>query len=466
MEIVNYGKMGERMVVRLVLFFVVFLFSRCTFQKIEYVEIENSIELSSNSNTIAISNPTNKELSFSLNINDFFPLHEEKMIDDIVEYASRKDKEIEEAAFDYVRTTTFSNRPFTSDNWQHNPNLFFNSIGGGFCDDQATMLVYLWRKLGFEARVVGLEGHVVAEVKTNGRWKMYDPNHQVYYCIDDSVLSISDLEKIDTYNYQMTCSQSNLNPVYTFNTPLFQKQKELYVSREDNKDVSEWHLDFDTISTVFSLPSYSSLEFIKTKKRIIARLYVTDKSKGKISIPLVPYLVVGYFQLKNEKEVLNIKNEYVFSTEKFYHQFEILDVKEGGYIEFLINPKFDFIHLNNSNTIKYNNPQIVIKERFSQVEDYYLFGDEGVLFDYLADNQYKKFVNTLSVKSYKNLDQKTIEELYIDYLHLDTTLNNEKKHHFAEKLKEEYNSIFNEKTFDETIIQKYYPLRACLNFIQ
>jgi len=71
--------------------------------------------------------------------------------------------------------------PITGGRFQHQTDLYLRSIGAGRCDDDASALRELWSWLGYEARVWGLGGHIVAEVRVNGRWEMYDSHYGVYF---------------------------------------------------------------------------------------------------------------------------------------------------------------------------------------------------------------------------------------------------------------------------------------------
>ncbi|MFO1219688.1 MAG: hypothetical protein U1E89_15075 [Burkholderiaceae bacterium] len=71
--------------------------------------------------------------------------------------------------------------PLTEQQWAHSPVIFLNSVGFGYCDDVASVYADLARTAGYEARVWGLQGHVVPELRVDGRWEMYDPDLEVYY---------------------------------------------------------------------------------------------------------------------------------------------------------------------------------------------------------------------------------------------------------------------------------------------
>jgi hypothetical protein len=81
----------------------------------------------------------------------------------------------------FVATTSYYSEPITGAVWQHDPLLFENSVGLGFCDDVTAVYVSLARAAGYPARGWDLQGHVVPEVQVDGRWSMYDPALAVYY---------------------------------------------------------------------------------------------------------------------------------------------------------------------------------------------------------------------------------------------------------------------------------------------
>jgi hypothetical protein len=74
--------------------------------------------------------------------------------------------------------------PLTGQTWAHAPVVFFNAVGFGYCDDAAAVYTALARAAGFPARVWALEGHVVPEIRVDGRWELFDPDLEVYYLND------------------------------------------------------------------------------------------------------------------------------------------------------------------------------------------------------------------------------------------------------------------------------------------
>jgi len=92
-------------------------------------------------------------------------------------------------AWRYISKKRYHSTPLTGSTWQHNPCFLLNSVGFGLCDDSASMLGTIWSHMGYETRVWGLEGHVVSEVKIDGRWQMFDGDEEVYYFTKDRLIA-------------------------------------------------------------------------------------------------------------------------------------------------------------------------------------------------------------------------------------------------------------------------------------
>ncbi len=95
----------------------------------------------------------------------------------------------------FVRDQHVPHASIVAATYAHQPDFYLRSLGTGFCDDAASVQHWLWRALGYEARVYGLDGHVVSEVFRAGRWEMYDAHFGVYYQNRaQQVASVGDLE--------------------------------------------------------------------------------------------------------------------------------------------------------------------------------------------------------------------------------------------------------------------------------
>lgn len=81
----------------------------------------------------------------------------------------------------YIRDNTYHNVPLNEDHMWNDMWTTLNSLGWGFCSNVSAVYVEIARAAGYEARVWGLNGHVVPEILVDGRWEMYDPDLAVYY---------------------------------------------------------------------------------------------------------------------------------------------------------------------------------------------------------------------------------------------------------------------------------------------
>jgi len=71
--------------------------------------------------------------------------------------------------------------PFSGAMWFHEPVLYVNSLGFGYCDDVANVLASILTDAGISARVWQLEGHIVCEALIDGDWVILDPDLQTLY---------------------------------------------------------------------------------------------------------------------------------------------------------------------------------------------------------------------------------------------------------------------------------------------
>ncbi|HET9406554.1 MAG TPA: hypothetical protein VFO39_04905 [Candidatus Sulfotelmatobacter sp.] len=97
-------------------------------------------------------------------------------------------------AWRFLTARAYFYTPFSGSRKQHDPLLFLNSLGYGYCDDFANVLATIWKWQGYQSRVWWLNGHVVPEVRASGRWMMFDADIGVYYTdATGNVASVEDL---------------------------------------------------------------------------------------------------------------------------------------------------------------------------------------------------------------------------------------------------------------------------------
>lgn len=85
----------------------------------------------------------------------------------------------------YVRDNTYHEVPINRSLSWHSYWPTLNSLGFGLCSHAAAVFTEVARAAGYEARIWGLSGHVVPEIRVNGRWQMYDPDLAIYYFTRD-----------------------------------------------------------------------------------------------------------------------------------------------------------------------------------------------------------------------------------------------------------------------------------------
>ena len=95
------------------------------------------------------------------------------------------------ALWTFVKDYTYHCLPVSSGHLPHDPIRLVNSFGSGLCDDRNTALASLFKLAGFNARVVELGGHMVAEVYYNNEWHMFDADLGVYYREHGKVASVA-----------------------------------------------------------------------------------------------------------------------------------------------------------------------------------------------------------------------------------------------------------------------------------
>lgn len=441
----------------LVVIGILLFFSCCTDEnKLNTTKIRQ-IQLSDGNNTILIQNTNNFPVSFNLKINDIFPVSIEDMISTI--QGSSKDYGIseEQATWLYVYKNTFHTEPYTNNSWQHHPFLFINSVGGGFCDDRAAVLARLWNILGYKSRVVRLDGHVVAEVYSDDKWKMFDPDNGIFYCSEDgSIMSITELAKDSSSFFKSNCSNPSLNPIFLRKNPIsriFAK----YYSNAIAIDNKNWHLTYEkNISTKFIIPSNSHMEISHNGSNVIAiRLVLDFKSKGLVQIPFIPYKASGDFIVKTKKNQILVKDaEYFFNDSNFNSSLEVLKVNTHGEINYLVNSKLQIFDYKD-NVLKVEASDVV-RVLTKKVNVLPACSKEIVLFFDEKSSIYSAFLFRISEFKNKRIDRHFLRSNYLDFLSYDQNLTVKEKKDLLVQFEADLKLIFANQ-IDEKILIENYP---------
>jgi transglutaminase superfamily protein len=138
----------------------------------------------------------------------------------------------------FMHTSSYKIKPW--DNWMlwlggiildkkyldsQDPDLLWKA-GGGFCHQAATIYVSKGKDLGLETRLIGLSGHVVAEVYLPGKgWRVVDPDMGIFWDHD-----------LDSFGTEPNINQiKNHLSTLGFLDKTAQHFAKVYTSQEDNK---------------------------------------------------------------------------------------------------------------------------------------------------------------------------------------------------------------------------------------
>jgi hypothetical protein len=196
----------------------------------------------------------------------------------------------------------------------HDPLVQLNSLGYGQCDDLASMLYFLWKDFGFEARIWELGTHVVPEVKINNKWMMFDPSFQVfYYNSDGEIAGVEELavnEKLITNPIKIlqTLHSRSIDLLILDSLRYSSLVSELYTSGS-NRINELFHQTYRIHNMEFCVPAKAKLKFPITQKdglineydwhgkqlvqNVYAKLILKPKTRGKVRIPLIMVAAIG-----------------------------------------------------------------------------------------------------------------------------------------------------------------------------
>lgn len=460
---------------RIVFFFftLIVLVFGCTSEEKSFknlnIKTVKQFQFSDSTYIIQIDNLKEHPIKFNLNINDIFPLDDNKLRLEIEKMSFEKKISSEKSAWLFVSNHTFHSKPLTIDSWQHHPLLFLNSIGGGLCDDKASVLAKLWMTLGDSSRIIGLNGHVVPEVFVNQKWQMFDPDNSVYYCNEgEQPQSVNELELSKDSILISNCNSTFVNPIFKFQNPISRYITGLYQS-DDNEDVTHWHLNYSSdVTNDFVLPPYSNLKIIYNKVTGITNLLITltSKSKGQLKVPLVPYEVSGKAQFQVNNKDVYINNETILLPQKQFHsEIEVVNVDKQTEINYLINPKLNVFKDNNSLVLNSSDSLSIKIKSQSKQNPNAIFGEEYLFFD-TKSIEYKDYLTVIS--NYKNdtIDENFFYNEFKRFLDYDTSLSKEEKMVYINKFPNDYKkiiSLMNDR--QQSIIKEKYPKSVLYIFL-
>ncbi len=265
--------------------------------------------------------------------------------------------------------------PFSAEYFARKPLIMLNSIGSGFAGDHAYLLYKVWRSLGFEARIWELNGHDIAEVKSDKGWEMYDSAYKIYYLNEEGdVAGVRELINNTTLITNPKLQYIPLYPVnflemYSFVFRHSTRLAEIYGTTEDNVKTT-WLKEINTYDQIyFNLPSKGELSFpIKNEVEIklhneyghnkiysnFLKLSLREPWEGELSQPLLLAAVAGKGVMEiDSTEIrleLNPKKIVADDLIQFPQQLKINNDQSNVELYYLINEHI--FNLNTKNLIE------------------------------------------------------------------------------------------------------------------
>jgi hypothetical protein len=263
-------------------------------------------------------------------------------------------------AWRFMVDFTWSNTiPLTTDKWYHESLTFLNSAGWGFCGDKSSVLVQLWKNMGYKSRIWDLGGHEVPEVFVNNHWEVWDPTFNVYYLNEKNIpCGVEELAKNINFIKHPYYGPGIEHSPWTSLMGFSGKTGSLYQTTENNKLLDNSVDSNIVINDNFILPSksfilfpiYSHLpllaKFYNKSKRLTdytnLALYIDSGWTGKITFPLIFHGIEATnasILIDTSKHYFTLKN-HTYSSQTFESStnISVIDNKTGIWVFFLMNP--------------------------------------------------------------------------------------------------------------------------------
>ncbi len=293
------GKSSLRGVVRvlLLIFFIVTSFqARSQKQNEEYCfQFEQRFFVDSlHMPGMRVINTSDTSLSFRFSINDRFWFTPAEMVAYIIDMKTDSlpftNTFISNAFHFVVMYSSHRNEISLKNENGFSPGTFINSLGYGICSNRSAVLANILLRLGFESRCINLGGHVVCEVFDNHKWKMLDPDNNIYFIRKNEIASVSEIEQ-DYSNCKTVFGKNTMN---FFNTLMPQKYASFYAD-PDNNIVETWDVEnINWETSCMTLPPGAELEFPADNPNVdsntvnlFACLKLQSPFMGRLNIPFV-----------------------------------------------------------------------------------------------------------------------------------------------------------------------------------
>lgn len=234
--------------------------------------------------TLRITNPHELKTSVALEISGYLFRDREALLTTIRQMPEHQPGEPDYVkAWRLVSLRHYHADPYIAGIKTHDPLLSLNSVGFGYCDDFAAVLATIWRWLGYESRVWGLQGHIVPEIRIDGRWQMFDPDYGVYYLDNDG-----EVASVESLSGDPSLIVQPVNPVREAAFPGYsQWLADIYDGRESNDNMLAEVPALEEHAAVVEMPAGAALEFpVQFNKPIVSYYGTTAPVIGAAELTL------------------------------------------------------------------------------------------------------------------------------------------------------------------------------------
>ena len=202
-------------------------------------DVKKSRTISTNpEDAIYLSNTTGDAVEFRLTHNGF-PMFQSDQ--EILGYVYSMPNEFTDEPFErklwrFVRDNVYHAVPLYN-NWPFDPWVTVNSLGWGLCGQVAEVYMRIARNAGYTARMWGLTGHVVPEIRIADRWQLLDPDLAIYYMNGSG--QIAGVEELATEATLITLPVDPIFDVDAYPAGYSDLLAEIYGTSDDNVAASE-----------------------------------------------------------------------------------------------------------------------------------------------------------------------------------------------------------------------------------
>jgi hypothetical protein len=221
------------------------------------------------------------------------------------------------AIWEFVVTHRYHFMPPTSGIEVRDIIKFLSIYGYGFCDTSARTLARLADEVGLQGRIWFLQGHVVPEIKADGRWILLDPELQLYFtdpADPKHIYGVEDLVANPSLFGHFAVSGGSSGPA---SRPAYQEfpaeWKEFFLSTEDNEVVEQvWHQGIQVKASA----DYLIEDQLRPGERIAFANFNWGKYFLGNGLEVVPLFYNGYYELQLNRVAAEFATDEIIASKR------------------------------------------------------------------------------------------------------------------------------------------------------